>query len=482
MTHALATLASADVQPPTLGRTLLRRCGRHSLAQVIRPPRLLRSPKHGLPSVAGPILPIVDAERMRCAEVALATVEPGYFIVSAADLAAQEQGHSMHKGMHVGWAWGAGERSGPFLDFLSEHRTTGIAADRYFPDGRVEPLPTPTSVRTTMSDVVEDARLEAEFVARNKEAYEYLRDRGLLPAVGENVSSHDINEFLLSDDAPENGSGPQIIPLATLLPAGFDPTQFKVHFAKFNGETYPIDVLANDPDGWQGWNSWRSVNNDFNRQFIFSLAQDRHDLTKWLFGGVWEVMARRPEQQSHSYDVISRDNILGAFAKRLWIRVKIGRNIRRSMETVLDDMIVESLDETAFVGDPFPGHDRIRHTLAELQAVVDQQRPDWRIALEHMKGVYVIHDSETGIPYVGSATSEDAGIWSRWSTYARTLHGGNKGLIALVEERGGDYYRHNMTFALLEFWSMRTDDKLVFERESYWKDVLHARPLGHNKN
>jgi len=39
-----------------------------------------------------------------------------------------------------------------------------------------------------------------------------------------------------------------------------------------------------------------------------------------------------------------------------------------------------------------------------------------------------------------------------------------------------------MKFALLEFWSMRTDDTHVLERESYWKDVLHARSLGHNKN
>lgn len=357
---------------------------------------------------------------MQCAKAALATVEPGGFIVSAADLAAQEQGHRIHDGLRLGWAWGADERGRPFLDFLSEARLTGMAADRYFPDGGAEPLPTPTSTRSTVSNAVEDARLEANFVARNEEAYEFLRNRGLLPPVDENVPSQDHKEVLTFDGG---NSAPRLIPLATLLPAGFDATEFKVHFAKFNGETYPIDVLANDPLGWQGWNSWRSVNNDFNRQFIFSLAQDRHDLTKWLFGGVWEVMARRPDQQAHSYDVIPRDDILGAFAKRLWIRVKIGRNIRRSMETVLDDMIVESLDESAFVGDPFPGHDRIRHTLAELQVIVDQQRPDWRIALEHMKGVYVIHDRETGIPYVGSATSEDNGIWSRWSTYAKTLHG-----------------------------------------------------------
>lgn len=39
-----------------------------------------------------------------------------------------------------------------------------------------------------------------------------------------------------------------------------------------------------------------------------------------------------------------------------------------------------------------------------------------------------------------------------------------------------------MRFALLEYWAMRTDDDHVLERESYWKEVLHARSLGHNKN
>ena len=68
------------------------------------------------------------------------------------------------------------------------------------------------------------------------------------------------------------------------------------------------------------------------------------------------------------------------------------------MESCLDEMTVSSILEEAFAGDPFPGHDRINHTLAELQVIVSQQRPDWRIALEHMKGVYVIHDQMTGEP------------------------------------------------------------------------------------
>jgi len=272
------------------------------------------------------------------------------------------------------------------------------------------------------------------------------------------------------------------IPLASLLPEGFDPKQYKVHFAVWNQIEHPIDVLATNPGEWQGWNSWRSVKDDFNREFIFSVAQDKHDPTRWLFGGIWEVLERGLEQQAHSYAVVLREDLMGPFIRRLYIRHKrSGRNIRRTMESVLPTMRVSSLLEEPFVGDPFPGHDRINHSLADLQAVVSQDRADWRIALESMKGVYVIHDKETGRRYVGSAYG-DTGIWQRWTTYAQTLHAGNVGLKALLEEKGAEYYRTNMWFALLEYWSMRTDDHHVLERESYWKDVLNARSLGHNKN
>jgi hypothetical protein len=272
------------------------------------------------------------------------------------------------------------------------------------------------------------------------------------------------------------------IPLASLLPANFDPASCKVHCAVFNGEKYPIDVLANDPVEWQRWNSWRPDTNAFNRDFIFSLAQDRHDPTLWLFGGIWRVTARRPEPRTYSYDVVLCDDLMGPFIRRLYVRLRLaGRQRRRTMESCLEEMTVSSIIEEAFVGDPFPGHDRINHTLADLQIIVSQQRPDWRIALEHMKGVYVIHDQTTAARYVGSAYG-DTGIWQRWSTYAETLHGNNVGLKELLEEKGPEYFRANMKFALLEFWSMRTDDAHVLERESYWKGVLHARSLGYNKN
>ena len=47
-----------------------------------------------------------------------------------------------------------------------------------------------------------------------------------------------------------------------------------------------------------------------------------------------------------------------------------------------------------------------------------------------------------------------------------------------------DYFLHNLRFALLEFWSMRTDDQHVIDRETYCKNVLLSRApgTGHNLN
>jgi hypothetical protein len=151
------------------------------------------------------------------------------------------------------------------------------------------------------------------------------------------------------------------------------------------------------------------------------------------------------------------------------------------METHVGSIDVVSISAEPYRGEPFPGLDRINHTLAQLELVVEQRRPDWQAALQHMKGVYVIHDQATGKPYVGAAYG-DTGIWSRLNEYVASLHGGNVALRELVGQHGPDYARQNLRYALLEFWSMRTPDEYVITREAYWKEVLLSRDFGNNKN
>ena len=272
------------------------------------------------------------------------------------------------------------------------------------------------------------------------------------------------------------------IPLRAVLPETVDPKLCKLHCAVWNGQNHPSDVLARSWDEWTDWNRYRSARDDFNRPLIFSLARDRTAPSLWLFGGIFEVTARRPEPKAFSYDVSLRSDLMGAFIKRLVVRFEPpGRNARLSMEKHVDQFSIHSILDAPYAGEAFPGHDQINHTLAELEVVVAQSRPDWRVALQHMKGVYVLHDRDTGEPYVGSAYG-DTGIWERIRQYTESLHGGNIGLAALVEEKGRDYVRNNLSFALLEFWSMRTEDQHVLDRETYWKDVLVSRTRGLNRN
>jgi hypothetical protein len=271
------------------------------------------------------------------------------------------------------------------------------------------------------------------------------------------------------------------IPLRSLI-GDLDPKTCKLHCAVWNGEDHPIDVLARSWDEWVEWNRWRGPRDDFNRKFIFSLARDRKKPTQWLFGGVFEVVGRRATPGAGSYDIALRDEVMGVFIKRLVVKFKpSGRAVRLNMENCLDQMEVVSVLEQPYAGEPFPGHDRLNHSLGMLEVAVKQNWHDWRGALQHMKGVYVLHDVETGRPYVGSAYG-DTGIWARLCEYVASLHGGNVALRELVGKKGPEYARANLRFALLEFWSMRTDDDHVLARESYWKDVLLSRTFGLNRN
>lgn len=270
------------------------------------------------------------------------------------------------------------------------------------------------------------------------------------------------------------------IPLSSICE--LDPSDYKLHCAVWNGQEHPIDVFARSWEEWIGWNTWRSARDDFNRPFIFSLMQVYTEPNRWLFGGIFEVLERNPTPHAHSYRVALREELLPGCIGRLKVNYRPGgRATRLKLESAIDQIEVAEILPLRYAGEPFPGHDSINHTLRQLQVVVTQKRADWRGALEHMKGVYVLHDVTTGKPYVGSAYG-DTGIWTRLEQYATSLHGGNVDLRDLVERQGDEHVRDNLTFALLEFWSMRTPDAYVLERESYWKRVLLAREFGHNRN
>ncbi len=257
---------------------------------------------------------------------------------------------------------------------------------------------------------------------------------------------------------------------------------YKVHFAKYNREieTHPLDDWVSDPQIWQRWQEYKSTNprSVFNRRFIFSLMQFYHETDIWLFGGVFEVL----EDQGDQFVVELTEqgqNFIGRLKLRAWypamnVRPTLEKHYYRCQNGIRKILKVQEILREPYSGRSFPGYENIDLSFAELEALVRNDRPDWRVPLTSMKGVYLISDKKTDEQYVG-ATYGDMGIWQRWKNYVETGHGGNAALQELVQECGIDYCRKYFQFALLEHRQAHTSVDVIQEREKWWKNILRTR-------
>ena len=128
----------------------------------------------------------------------------------------------------------------------------------------------------------------------------------------------------------------------------------------------------------------------------------------------------------------------------------------------------------------FPGYKSVLITHSQLKAIVSQEHPSWRAALQSVGGVYVITDGTSGLLYVGSASGVD-GFGGRWASYAKTGHGGNVELKSLLAAEGRQH-AENFTYSILEVCDVDAGDDVVVTRECHWKDVLKTREFGLNSN
>jgi hypothetical protein len=263
----------------------------------------------------------------------------------------------------------------------------------------------------------------------------------------------------------------EVLPIANLK-------DYKVHFAKWNKKNQPLDVFTKDRQEWQGWQEYRPGRDEFNRPLIFALASFYHEPAAWLFGGIYRVLARHKDR----YEVELTD-IAAGLVGRLKLRSPYNsRAVRLNMESQYDDFEVVEILREPYSGRPFPGYDDIDLSFEEIETLVRNGRPEWKAALTSIKGIYLLTDISTNKRYVGKA-SGDGGIWSRWSSYIDTGHGGNVELRALVTDPTLDYCRANFRFALLEHRPFRTADDIIIAREGFWKNLLLTRgELGLNRN
>lgn len=257
--------------------------------------------------------------------------------------------------------------------------------------------------------------------------------------------------------------------------------KFKLHLAfRVNG-TEPLDVFIRDKEEWKGWNEFKDEGgkNVWNREYIFTLIPDYHKFNKYIFGGIYRVDERKDDK----YSVSLTDQF-----KSLIGRLVVDFNNQRSrgrafiFENFIDHFSIAEILPKSYEGENFPGYDNVNIDFHSLEFIVENAKQDWKTALQNTKGVYLIIDKKNGKKYVGSAYGNN-GIWSRWSCYIGSGHGGNDRLAELISQNGMDYVRENFKFSILEVYTMKTGDESIIRRESFWKDILLTRGnFGYNNN
>lgn len=199
-----------------------------------------------------------------------------------------------------------------------------------------------------------------------------------------------------------------------------------------------------------------------------------------MFCGVFRVTERRAERYQVELTEQGRP-----FVRRVKLCFPYrGRMRRVNMENRLEEFEVLEILCEPYSGRPFPGFESIDLSFRELEILRRDNRPDWRAALDNVRGVYliIVRTPRAVRRYVGAAHGEQ-GIWSRWVEYLKTGHGGNVALRELMGGNGLGYCRRHFRFALLEHMSRNTLDRLVQDREAHWKRILGTRgPGGLNRN
>ena len=110
-----------------------------------------------------------------------------------------------------------------------------------------------------------------------------------------------------------------------------------------------------------------------------------------------------------------------------------------------------------FDGDEFPGYDKVKLSHQQLFNIIDRSKRDWMAALEKQKAVYLITDKNNEKQYVGSATSRGKMLLDRWTSYAKSGHGGNTELVALVNEKGIEYIKEHFQYTILENYNGKSE-------------------------
>ena len=258
----------------------------------------------------------------------------------------------------------------------------------------------------------------------------------------------------------------------------------RIRLNTYNGDKNPIDEFKKNPQLLLDWNYW---NNKPYREGQISIGLVNMGNHRWHLFTVGEIkkVLDKPLKSNDGINGIQVEYKTFDKYADLYGRVVIYYHNKTQQlfrnSDLISELEVKEILPAIFTGFDFPGYDNVSLTYEQLKTIVDGDYPSYHNALRNQKAVYLQTDKATGKMYVGSATAKEM-LLSRWRTYVNNGHGGNKDLIALVEEKGFDYIKENFQYTILENYNSKVDDEYVLKRESYWKEVFQSRKFGYNKN
>ena len=261
-----------------------------------------------------------------------------------------------------------------------------------------------------------------------------------------------------------------------------DVNRAKIKFNQPSPESDPLELYQSDPEivntEWLFWRETRRYFFEGNIAICFlQLSWD-----KWLLTTIKRVTKELDVKNGINYEGEVLKEYEQYYGRLIVEFHKTFHTQGVNYSTVCDNLIVNQILPATFDGYDFPGYDKVRLSYRQLEIIVNQNKRDWKAALENQKAVYLITDTNTGKLYVGSATSEYGMLLQRWSSYVRNGHGGNVELKELVDKEGFDYIKKYFQYSILENYNAKVDDHIILARESWWKETLKSKQYGYNAN
>lgn len=273
-----------------------------------------------------------------------------------------------------------------------------------------------------------------------------------------------------------------------------NPSKTKIKFNIYpDSPDYPaLDLLLDDNQGFVEMNAWKtkqSNNNLNNADYLIALAQYYpYGPQFYMFGGLYKVEKILPEVFDQIGYKLTLMEEYSEYIKRLIIKIEkpIGRDVYNRLYSNIQDQLnpeVYELAPNVKLGS-FRGYQNVSLKHKDLQLIINNEEPSWKLALSNVKAVYAITDASNGKLYIGSASGSANGLWQRWAAYAsmKDLTGGNKDFEKLVNEHGSDYITQNFKYSILEIFDTKTKNEVIIERETYWKRVFETIKFGMNNS